>query len=284
MYTARFVRDDGETLYFGYDYGSIVNIDPLSDVDVDVELSQGFQQVGKTFESATVGEITREVSGYLLGDGRVMKRKMLRTLTPNSFGKLYFNESYYCNCTVKKTPIFKQRKLDAAFQFTVLCPFPYWLAAGRRGQQIGKLTPKFKFPVNYKKHSFGVTDSSVYMNFVNDGDTDVTFSIIFYAQMPLSNPEITNVNTLETLKVNESLQAGEYITVSREGKSKRLTVTKTSGDVVTNIFPKLDDASTLYYIHAGDNVLRHSYTDGAEHALNTSIFYNDAYVGVCDDM
>lgn len=111
MYTARFVRDDGETLYFGYNYGSIVNIDPLSDVDVDVALSQGFQQVGKTFESATVGEITREVSGYLLGDSRVMKRKMLRILTPNSFGKLYFGDGYYCNCTVKKTPGFQAAPL-----------------------------------------------------------------------------------------------------------------------------------------------------------------------------
>lgn len=284
MYTARFVRDDGETLYFGYNYGSIVNIDPLSDVDVDVALSQGFQQVGKTFESATVGEITREVSGYLLGDSRVMKRKMLRILTPNSFGKLYFGDAFYCNCTVKKTPAFKQRRFDAAFQFTVLCPFPYWLAADRKGQQIGKLTPSFKFPVNYKKHKFGVTDGSVFMNFINDGDTDVTFSVIFYAQLPLSNPEITNVNTLEKLKINESLQAGEYITVSREGASKRLTVIKTSGDVETNIYGKLDDASNLYYIRAGDNILKHSYTDGAEHALNTSVFYNDAYVGVFDDM
>lgn len=125
-------------------------------------------------------------------------------------------------------------------------------------------------------------DTDDYERQLNDASGKTTS--FWDAQMPLSNPEITNVNTLETLKVNESLQAGEYITVSREGKSKRLTVTKTSGDVVTNIFPKLDDASTLYYIHAGDNVLRHSYTDGAEHALNTSVFYNDAYVGVCDDM
>lgn len=284
MYTVKFERDDGETVYFGYEKKSIVDIDPLSDVDVDVSLSQGFQQVGKTFESATVGEITRQVSGVLLGDCRLQKRRMLRVLTPNSFGKLYFNDDYYCNCTVKNTPAFSAQNYDAKFQFTVLCPFPYWLAAARKGQQIGKLVPAFRFPVTYNSHSFGRTERSVFVNFVNDGDTDVTFSVIFTALLPLSNPEITNVNTLETLRVNESLEAGEYITVSRDGKSKRLQVTKTSGDVTTNIFASLDDASNLYYIHAGDNVLRHSYSSGAEHALQTSVFYNDAYVGVFDDM
>ena len=55
MYEARFETEDGRSFRFGYPYGSVFSIDPLSELDVALSTSQGFQQVGVTVESADVG-------------------------------------------------------------------------------------------------------------------------------------------------------------------------------------------------------------------------------------
>ena len=115
MYEARFETEDGRSFRFGYPYGSVFSIDPLSELDVVLSTSQGFQQVGVTVESADVGGLSRTIAGRLLGLSKDQRRRMLEVFTPYTSGPLWFNDRYYCRAWVQKTPAFGELKYDTEF-------------------------------------------------------------------------------------------------------------------------------------------------------------------------
>lgn len=51
MFDAIFKASNGLTFSFGYKAGVLWSITPLGDLPVDLETSQGYQQVGATVES-----------------------------------------------------------------------------------------------------------------------------------------------------------------------------------------------------------------------------------------
>ena len=81
MFDAIFKASNGLTFSFGYKAGVLWSITPLGDLPVDLETSQGYQQVGATVESRSISGVTRtvkemEAKGYLQkmaspDDGRV---------------------------------------------------------------------------------------------------------------------------------------------------------------------------------------------------------------------
>ena len=81
MFDAIFKASNGLTFSFGYKAGVLWSITPLGDLPVDLETSQGYQQVGATVESRSISGVTRTVKemtakGYLTKtaseeDGRV---------------------------------------------------------------------------------------------------------------------------------------------------------------------------------------------------------------------
>ena len=81
MFDAIFKASNGLTFSFGYAAGVLWSITPLGDLPVDLETSQGYQQVGATVESRSISGVTRTVKemtakGYLTKtaseeDGRV---------------------------------------------------------------------------------------------------------------------------------------------------------------------------------------------------------------------
>ena len=81
MFDAIFKASNGLTFSFGYAAGVLWSITPLGGLPVDLETSQGYQQVGATVESRSISGVTRTVKemtakGYLTKtaseeDGRV---------------------------------------------------------------------------------------------------------------------------------------------------------------------------------------------------------------------
>ena len=81
MFDAIFTASSGQSFSFGYKAGVLYSIDPIGDLPVELETSQGYQQVGATVESRSISGVTRTVKemtvkGYLTKtaseeDGRV---------------------------------------------------------------------------------------------------------------------------------------------------------------------------------------------------------------------
>lgn len=92
-----------------------------------------------------------------------------------------------------------------------------------------------------------------------------------------TNATITNLTTFAYLKINGSLNTGEYITIYRD-ENNVLRAELTSGDTVTDVITWLDDDSSLFELESGDNLISANDDQGGA-ALVVSIAFNPA-VGV----
>lgn len=275
MYNARIETDAGKIVRFGYEYGNIFDITPLSGVDVSFGTSQGFQQVGETVETQSVQGISRTIQGTFTGsDPEAAARAMLRALPIFTTGRLVFNDKYFCRIHLKKTPyVHRSSAGKYTFSMMVYCETPYWLNMKGDKYVMGSYTAAFSFPVLYDTHIFGVRNESAFINCINNGAMDVPFTARFTTDTETVNFGIINVYTLEHLTLNMSLSQDDVVTVSRE--NGRLYVQRGDED----IFSVLDESSDLFMLHPGDNVLRMTAESGLS-GLQVSISYNAAEIGV----
>ena len=278
MYYAKFQNSKGETFNFGYRHGNIFDIDGLTGHDVSVALSQGFNQIGETVEGLSIKSKELEIRGFLLNDATASKEKMLAVFAPRESGRLVFEDKYYLDCVVYKSPVIGVQKRDPEFELVLTAPYPYWQTISASNYVVGDYIPAFRFPVNYAQpHTFGVKSASAFINCINSGEVEAYYKLTFSTKTTTVNPGIINVQTQEFLKLNVTVNQGERYTVFRNGG--RLMVEKESGGVKEDAFTLLDEDSDLLYIHVGDNVIRASADEG-EDQLITTITFNPAVVGV----
>lgn len=67
MFDAIFTASSGQSFSFGYKAGVLYSIDPIGDLPVELETSQGYQQVGATVESRSISGVTRTITGASCG-------------------------------------------------------------------------------------------------------------------------------------------------------------------------------------------------------------------------
>lgn len=278
MYYAKFINSKGDTFNFGYRHGNIFDIDGLTGHDMNIAFSQGFNQIGETVEGVSIGSHIFEIEGRLLGEATAQKKKMLSVFAPFESGKLIFEDKYFLECVVYKTPVITVQKQNPKFEMVLSAPYPFWQKITSNSFIVGTYAPMFSFPVNYgEPHIFGIENPSAFINAYNDGQIDAYYRLEFQTQTITVNPSIINVNTQEFLKLNTTINQGEKITVYRNGG--RLLVEKESNGIITDAFSLLDEDSDLLFMHVGDNVIRASADEG-EDQLITTIIFNSAVVGV----
>ena len=279
MYNARIDIDGGGSVSFGYKSGIIFDISPLSGADVDVNTSQGFQQIGTTVESLGVGGISRTIKGTFINAGLDEAKSMLANLPVFAQGKLWFNDEYYCNIVVEKTPTIARKGKKTTFTMMVYCNTPFWYDTERNQYSMGIWQKRFRFPTAFDSHIFGERDASAFVDCVNYGSVRTAPTIIFTAASTVTNFGLINANTLEYIRINTSIEARETVTVYR--KNSRLYIEKDNGNAVEDIFEYLDEYSDLFWLYPGSNVLRMT-AEQNEAGLQCVVAFENAYMGVID--
>lgn len=277
MYNARIDTELGRTALFGEDVGVLFDINPLSGVDVDIAKSQGFQQVGESVETQSVGGVTRTISGVVVND--IVANTLLLALPALTKGKLWFNDAYYCDMYVSHSPEFhKDKHGRIRFTMSVFCPVPFWFSGIANKKEITRYVPAFQFPVTYDSHYFGIETEESMLNIKNTGAVDAPITVIFSTLQEVRNYSIRNYATGETLTINDTLTRGQSVRVSQE--NGRIVALKQFADGSSeNIFALLADESDLFWVHSGDNYIEKAADSGVEE-LNISISFNTPYMGV----
>lgn len=283
MYNAQFVTEDGQKFNFGYDFGTLIDIDPLSEITVSVDTSQGYQQTGMTVENRSIGGISRTITGRILGKANDIKRRMLLIFTPFTSGKLIFNGEYYCDTVVKRTPSIEVKDRDAKFTLMLYCAYPYWKQLKETNYVLGGYTPAFSFPANYANpHRFGIKNPNAFVNCRNIGAVDALLDVEFTANANVTNYGITNIYTLQRLVINDTISTREKVRVFR--KEGRLYVEKETEGGTLDIFAALSEESDLFTLRPGDNILTPIADSNGTENLIVSVSFSAAYAGVFDGM
>lgn len=279
MYDAVY-ESNGKTFVFGIANNIIFDISNLTDIPVDVSTSQGYGQIGETVENMSVAGKTFKISGKILGDANSLKNSMLNIFAPLSAGRLTFQGKYYLDCVVKTTPAIGIKKTSPEFTMQLYAAYPYWKSVKPKSNISGGTTPSFSFPVNYAQpHKFGTFTRELYLNCFNSGNVKTDFKLTITTNTSTQNPKVVNVQTQEFIRVADTINTGESIQIYRE--SGILRVEKTTADGTEDIFDKLDEESTLFFLRSGDNLLR-PFADSGEDQMLIQVDYADTVTGVYD--
>lgn len=281
MYSARFINDNGYAFDFSLENNVIFDIDPLSEIDIDLGSSQSYDQIGETVESQAVKGVSREIRGVILGEANNRKKALLRAFAPRTHGKLIFNDKYYAECYIKKTPAISVHDENAKFSLMVFCPYPYWENIVEYSQSLNVYTKAFSFPTSFDEHTYGTLFTGGFIPVQNNGNAPAFFKIEFVATADVQNYGILNVTTNQYIQLNDEIGFGESVTVYRE--NGRIFAQKTASGETEDLIFLLDDGSTFFTLAVGENILK-LYADTNENNLGAIITFRNVYTGVYDGM
>ena len=204
---------------------------------------------------------------------------MLANLPIFTRGKLWFNDEYYCNIVVQKTPAITKKKNKVVFTMMVYCNTPFWYGKQKNAYSMGTWTKAFSFPTSFDSHIFAERNAGAFIDCFNYGSVDATPTIVFTASSAVTNFGLINANTLQYIKVNTTIQQNETVTIYRD--NTRLYVRRTDGNTDEDIFEYLDEYSDLFWLRSGSNLLRMT-ADVNEAGLQCVVSFENAYMGVID--
>lgn len=279
MYNVVFENDNGSKYYFGINGTTVFDMDLGNGVSVDIGASQGFSQVGETMQSRTVSGRTITVKGAVYGNVQERKKTMRNVISPFSCGRLVFESEYYIRVCVKSAPTFSPIKDDGRFTMQFFAPYPFFKSVGEKNVEIGSIKPSFSFPVNYSTpHKFGEKGAARYKNIYNDSDVSIPFSLRLYSSGTSTNPIIANLKTLKTLKLNGTLNAGDFVDIYRNDDNV-LQAIMTSDGVQSDVIYWIDEFSDLFELDVGDNLISATDEEGGI-SLTAKINFNSVVVAV----
>lgn len=272
----RYVNENGDSIIFDYSGGYLINkpngIDTLS---VKMNEAQGIDQVGSTIQSVNVQSRPVNISGVLVGEFQTEnKDRLLSVIRPDLEGKLYADE-YYLSVRPTATPAIEQKPNFAAFQFSLLAPYPYWQKDDSASATLSGVSKGFKFPWNVSRaYRFGTVMSAQFININNRGQVPIPYTVTFTALAGVTNPKIIDAATNKYLLLNKELVSGERVVI--EITHERTFVTSS---VDGECRGALDLKSSFFRLQVGDNVLKPDADEGKDN-LQVDISYAIEVVGI----
>lgn len=272
-----FEADNGKKFVFGRNGCNYFGMNIGNGVEVNLGTSQGFSQIGETVETQSVGGRPIDVTGEVYGNITERKNALRNVCAPFTAGRLVFQKKHFIRVYVKNAPSFSAVKNNGLFKMQFFAPFPFFFDVDEKNYYIGIVTPQFRFPVNYgMPHRFGTRSAARYTNVVNSGDVRVPFQLHLQSSGICTNVTVTNLNTFAFLKLNGILNAGDTVDIYRDNDNV-VRAELSSGGVVSDIISRIDEASTLFELEVGDNLISANDDEGG--AALTARFVFNAAVG-----
>lgn len=276
-----FVAGNGQSFAFGYSAGVLYSIDPLGDLPVELETSQGYQQIGATVESRSISGVTRTITGRILRNTDACKKLLRDIFAPCTTGRLTVMGKYYCDAEVQRTPAISVATRWPTFSLQIYCPSPYWYHVAESSATTFQVIPKFQLPVCYNTHQYGLRIQAEWLRIYNAGLDTQDFSLLLTAYGRVENPAVFDPQSGEMLRFLVTMEDTDQIHIWRE--NGRLRIERIIGDVAINGFDILDEASTLWTLPHGTQIWQRSADTGVEY-LWLSISFHAAFSTVITEV
>lgn len=281
-----FTSARGETVELYQSPFFLNKIEGLGDVESETQSQRAPEQDGSTPVFTTLEERYIPIEVVILENLLVNRQLFSRVFNP----KLGPGTLTYDNGLVKweiqaqsdHVPIFpddRPRRVQRVM-IDLTCHDPYWRDGVPIRTEIAFWQPMFKFALSIDHQAgtkMGLRSPTQIVNVNNGGHTDTGIIIRFEADRTVTNPQLVNVNTMEFIKLNVTMVAGQSITVNTN-RGKKTIISELNG-VVTNGFNTLTFGSTFLQLNVGDNLFRYG-ADDNEEFLRVTIYHDNKYVGV----
>lgn len=284
MYVIECKSDNGKSITFGMPPGPVIaKASGLTENSVRFAKSQGVTQIGTSVQAQSVEDRPIIINGVLVGESKDLRKQLIDTIVPQVPVTLVFNHKLEIKVLPQITPLVEQKPFNAAFQLTFLAPYPYWRTIEKTVVDLAGMVGMFSFPINYgdpPTHMFGKRAESFFKNVENKGNVAAPFIVRFIAQTTTSDPEITKVDTLESLRILKTMQAGEIITIDMTQDPMRVE-SMYQGKTI-DVFNYFDIDSDVFMLDVGDNIIRFDAGSNRE-GLDCRITVQPAFSGAYGD-
>ncbi len=284
-----FTNSRGETIEFGNSAPYVLsNIEGTGGVETEIQTTKAPFQDGSTLHDVILQTRAISIEGAVIGKSRedmyMQRQKLARVLNPKlGAGVLrYQNDAGIkeIEAVAEQSPVFKERHSNNnLFLVSLVCPSPFWLDQYEAKEEIAAWLGDVQFPFEITSEGavMGHRESNLIVNVNNTGDVDCGMRIEFKALASVTNPSLLDVNTREFIKIKQTLQSGDKLTICTSFGKKKVELYR--GGVISNVFNFIDLDSTFLQLAPGDNLLRYDAEAGIDN-LEVSIYYRPQYVGV----
>ena len=195
---------------------SVYKITTLTGIDgipVSVVTSQGFEQVGESVDSMSVGSRQIGLIGRIDNFTGEQLQALNTAFLPMTTVRLYFEEKYWIDAIIKEAPVFTYSLRTVLFAVQLLAPYPYWKSVKEHYYKLGGSTGGFNFPVSYDTpHNFEQFNETLFLNCVNRGNTRVDYSAeIRCTSGQAANITLTNAGNQKFIAVKTTLTAADTV-------------------------------------------------------------------------
>lgn len=283
MYTLTVERQDGERLTLTQSASAYkVKYTGLGPVGADIITSALGMVDGEKYNGSRVGKRNIVLTVYIGGNIEANRLRLYRYLAPKSYVKLYYRngsrEVFAEGYVESNEP--NQFETPCFNQISIICPRPYLSAIEAIVQDISNTIDMFEFPFSIEEAgtAFSTLDGSGFANMHNSGDVSTGAIFRVFAHGEVVGPIIYDAKTNEYFKITGALEAGDLLTINTIAGYKRLTITRSTGEVV-NALHRRASGSTWLQLAVGDNYIAYT-ADSGEAAMSVSVEHNDLFVGV----
>lgn len=246
-------------------------------------------QVGVYIDSTTLGDRTVSISGWVIGDTYeelLLNKEVLNHLVNPMHSidviykdryKLTFKPDYSVQYSVSYE---ENNEVLCKFLIQGTCPDPMFTTKDRIFSLIASTTPEFRFPLIIPKTTgviMGLRKQSLVVTLSNDGDIKTGLSIEVSCSGTVVNPQITNLDTQETIRVNKTLVSGEQLIISTASGEKHIKGVLNGTEY--NYFKYMDFDSSWIQLQVGENRLKYTAESGISN-LSVSVSFLPRYLEV----
>lgn len=283
MFTLTAERQDGARLTLTqFDSAYKVKYTGFGPVGADIITSALGMVDGEKYNGSRVGRRNIVLTVYIGGNVEANRIRLYQYFAPKSYVKLYYKngtrEVYAEGYVESNEP--NQFEANSFNQISIICPKPFLSAIEAIVQDISNEVDMFEFPFSIEEEGteFSTLDGGGFANMHNSGDVSTGAIFRVFAQSPVVGATIYNAITNEYFKIAGTLEAGDLATINTNAGNKRLTITKSTGEVV-NALHRRAAGSTWLQLSVGDNYIAYT-ADSGDTAMSVSVEHNDLFVGV----
>lgn len=246
-------------------------------------------QVGVYIDSTTLGQRTVSINGWVVGD-TYSELDLNKSTLNKLINPLHYIDIIYANkykLTFKpdfsvqySTSYQDNNEVLCKFLIQGTCPDPMFTTKDRISSLIASTTPEFRFPLIIPKTTgviMGLRKQSLVVTLSNEGDIKTGLSIKVNCSGTVVNPQITNLNTQEIIKVNKTLVSGEQLVISTASGEKYIKGILNGTEY--NYFKYMDFDSSWIQLQVGENRLKYTAESGVSN-LSVSVSFLPRYLEV----
>lgn len=196
----------------------------------------------------------------------------IRYVSPNQDKYI---EGYVTKCDTPPTAF------PMVSQITIKAPDPYWRTLDDHRTLLCGVTNGFEFikdATEFDHVEFGMIKTSQFTSVNYDGNTATGIKVMFEVLYPITMIGLKNVNTGESIKVEDDFQVGDIITICTIPKHKEITLLRSAQTIDRLV--KMTPDSRFISIYPGENTLEVMVRDGSIMSVNVICHYETLFGGI----